>query len=86
MIIHVVSNVIVIPLVRWNQSVIPTRVLAYVRKTFMDLDVIDVLMAPLLYCLTIRKAAPIVIVLARQLSAIPDYSIIVLFVICPIGP
>jgi hypothetical protein len=85
MIIHVVLNVIVIQLVHLNLYVIHIQVLVYVKKMFMDHDVIDVLMEHLHYYLIIQKVAQIVIVLVQQHNAIQVYLIIELFVICLIG-
>jgi hypothetical protein len=85
MIIRVVLNVIVIQLAHLNPSVIHTQVLVYVKKMFMDHDVIDVLMEHLLYYLTIQKDVQIVIVLVQQHNVIQVCLIIELFVICPTG-
>ena len=85
MIIHVVLNVIVIQLVHLNLYVIPILVLVYVKKMFMDQDVIDVLMVLLLYYPIIQRVVPIVIVLVRQHNVIQVFLIIVSFVICQIG-
>jgi hypothetical protein len=85
MIIHVVSDVIVIQLVHLNRYAIPTPVLVYVKKMSMDHDVIDVLMEHLLYYLIIQRVVPIAIVLVRLHNVIQVYLIIVSFVICLIG-
>ncbi len=85
MIIHVVLNVIVIQLVHLNLFVIHILVLVYVKKMFMDQDVIDVLMVHLLYYQVIQRVVPIVIVLVQQHNVIQVYLIILLFEICPIG-
>ena len=84
-IIHVVLNAIVMQPVHSSQSVIRTQALVYAKKMSMDHDVIVVLTVHLLYYLIILKVARAVTVLVRQHNVIRVCSIIVRFVICPIG-